>query len=75
MKPTKDMEASNPCNSSYTAKVIHIEDYREKRQALEEQRRARLESSLEKEGLEEEEREKTLDLFLRVLNTMRKESY
>lgn len=67
----------NPWEPSETSKILNIENYSDKRKAL--QRREGLEENRRKVPGKvmylDEDRQKTLDLFARVLHTMKKESY
>jgi hypothetical protein len=71
--------AWNNCKNKHTAKIIYIQDYFDKRETLQNSRREQMENfpeeTPEKVTYFDEDRQKTLDLFVRVLYTMKKENF
>jgi len=67
------------CNNKHRAKILYIQDYHEKRESLKNRRSEKLENSDEKNRNKvtylDEDRQKTLDLFVKVLYTMKQENF
>ena len=78
MKKSIKRKCYNPCKNKHTAKVLYIQDYYEKRERLKNEEEENHINTLEKKEGEilylDEDRQKTLDLFVKVLHSMRKES-
>ena len=69
----------NHCKNKNTAKILYIQDYVEKRESLQNRRVEQVENFPEKPGSKvtylDEDRQRTLDLFVKVLHTMKKENF
>ncbi|GEM_PF-1595592 len=79
MDKNKERKAYNNCKNKHTAKVLYIQDYLERRESLKNTVVEQIEKSLGKTqsnlAYSDEDRQKTLDLFARVLYTMKKENF
>jgi len=69
----------NTCNNQHRAKILYIQDYVEKRESLKNRGSEQTENSAEKSQGKvtylDEDRQKTLDLFVKVLYTMKQENF
>ena len=79
MDKSKQGITYNNCKNQHTAKVLYIQDYFEKRESLKNTGVEPVEKSQGKTNNNlayfDEDRQKTLDLFAKVLYTMKKENF
>lgn len=79
MEKNKYENSHNTCKNTHTAKVLYIQDYFKKRESLKNTEEDQVKNSLGKPRGQvvylDEDRQKTLDLFVKVLHSMRKESF
>lgn len=79
MDKSNNNYSCNHCKDKHTAKVLYIQDYAHRRETLKNTGVEPSPDTLEKTESNityfDEDRQKTLDLFVRVLNTMKKENF